>query len=141
MVKSSTLTLPEYIERSTLLLKARPRTTRITTTYHASVKGNDAHFTTKTFDPVSGTCIKYTTDRAAEVGRIMSALGSLGRYMVSSGAQSREDEDVVMEDAPVEQAEVVPPASSSSAPGTGTATPVQATTEAKPKGKKKKGKR
>ncbi|GAO45776.1 hypothetical protein G7K_0027-t2 [Saitoella complicata NRRL Y-17804] len=92
MAKSSTLTLPEYIDRSALLLKARPQTTRITTTYHASAKVNDSHLTVKTFDPVSGTCIKYTTDRAAEVGRIMSALGSLGRYMVSSQAQAREDE-------------------------------------------------
>ena len=34
----------------------------------------------KTFDPESGVCLKFKTDRAAEVGRLISGLGRLGRH-------------------------------------------------------------
>lgn len=35
----------------------------------------------KTFDPASGVCLKYKTSKAAEVGRLVQMLGSLGRNM------------------------------------------------------------
>ncbi|KAI4204557.1 MAG: hypothetical protein LQ350_001107 [Teloschistes chrysophthalmus] len=35
----------------------------------------------KTYDPVSGVCLKYRTDKAAEVGRLVAALGKCGRAM------------------------------------------------------------
>ncbi|KAI4258616.1 MAG: hypothetical protein LQ352_001151 [Teloschistes flavicans] len=35
----------------------------------------------KTYDPVSGVCLKYKTDKAAEVGRLVAALGKCGRAM------------------------------------------------------------
>lgn len=35
----------------------------------------------KTFDPASGVCLKYKTAKAAEVGRLVQMLGSLGRNM------------------------------------------------------------
>ena len=37
----------------------------------------------KTFDPESGVCLKFKTDRAAEVGRLVSGLGQLGRHMAA----------------------------------------------------------
>lgn len=37
--------------------------------------------TLRTFDPVSGVCLKYKTAKAAEVGRLVQMLGSLGRNM------------------------------------------------------------
>jgi hypothetical protein len=39
--------------------------------------------TLKTFDPTSGTLLKYKTDKAAEVGRLIASLGTLGRHMAS----------------------------------------------------------
>ena len=35
----------------------------------------------KAYDPRSGTCLKYRTDKAAEVGRLVGALGRLARGM------------------------------------------------------------
>ena len=42
----------------------------------------------RTFDPVSGVCLKYSTNKAAEVGRLLSSLGRLARSMcgLSDGA-------------------------------------------------------
>lgn len=48
--------------------------------------------TLKTYDPVSGTCLKYKTDKAAEVGRLAAGLGSCGRVMAALPA--REETEV-----------------------------------------------
>jgi hypothetical protein len=42
-----------------------------------------ASFTLKTYDPVSGTCLQYETNKAAEVGRLIGSLGRLGRHMAA----------------------------------------------------------
>jgi hypothetical protein len=42
-----------------------------------------ATFKLKTYDPVSGTCLQYSTDKAAEVGRLIGSLGRLGRHMAA----------------------------------------------------------
>lgn len=42
-----------------------------------------AFLTLKTYDPVSGACLKYKTDKAAEVGRLVAALGTCGRVMAA----------------------------------------------------------
>lgn len=46
----------------------------------------------KTYDPVSGVCLKYRTDKAAEVGRLVAALGSCGRVMAALPEKRVEDE-------------------------------------------------
>ncbi|KAI9759005.1 MAG: hypothetical protein M4579_002668 [Chaenotheca gracillima] len=103
-------TSTEWYHQSSLLLQARPTTTRITTKYTilsptskrvskrrrpaASSTSTDpttpappqpvpkpAELTLKTFDPASGTCLKYRTDKAAEVGRLIASLGRLGKAM------------------------------------------------------------
>ncbi|OCK87519.1 uncharacterized protein K441DRAFT_593829 [Cenococcum geophilum 1.58] len=107
-------TSSEWFEQSSLLLKARPTTTKITSKYSVlkpnaskirkqkeksaakssskppsnapsepSVAAFQATFTLKTYDPESGTCLKYRTDKAAEVGRLISSLGKLGRHMAA----------------------------------------------------------
>lgn len=40
-----------------------------------------ATITLKTYDPASGVTLKFETDRAAEVSRMVAGLGTLGRYM------------------------------------------------------------
>lgn len=40
-----------------------------------------ALLTLKCYDPVSGTCLKYRTDKGAEVGRLVAILGRCGRAM------------------------------------------------------------
>ena len=42
-----------------------------------------AVLTLKTFDPESGVCLKFKTDRAADVGRLINGLGKLGRHMAA----------------------------------------------------------
>lgn len=37
----------------------------------------------KTYDHESGACLKFKTDRAAEVGRLIAGLGRLGRHMAA----------------------------------------------------------
>jgi len=60
-----------------------------------------ATLTLKTYDPVSGVCLKYRTEKAAEVGRLIAALGRLGRDM----AGLPEAEDTPMEDVKEELAD------------------------------------
>ncbi|KAL9003847.1 MAG: hypothetical protein Q9188_003308 [Gyalolechia gomerana] len=113
----------QWLHQSSLLLSARPTTTRITTKYRISpppparkrkattISQADSEITTpnpppaqqqpatsrahlvlKTYDPVSGACLKYTTDKAAEVGRLVAALGKCGKIM--SGLPLGEDMDM-----------------------------------------------
>ncbi|KAK3081522.1 hypothetical protein LTS18_005784 [Coniosporium uncinatum] len=93
----------------------------------------------KTFDDESGVCLKYKTDKAFEVGRLIGSLGILGRSMAA------------LPDKPPEELEV--PAAMDTAGGSGTQTPVPeaakgAAAEGKGQGggggggkKKKKGKK
>ena len=37
----------------------------------------------KTYDPESGVVLKYKTDKAADVGRLIASLGRLGRHMAA----------------------------------------------------------
>ncbi|KAF2158648.1 hypothetical protein M409DRAFT_71543 [Zasmidium cellare ATCC 36951] len=50
----------------------------------------------KTYDPESGVVLKFKTNRAAEVGRLVMSLGTLGRYMAALPVK---EEDVAMDDA------------------------------------------
>ncbi|KAL5598810.1 hypothetical protein BROUX41_003856 [Berkeleyomyces rouxiae] len=94
MVKSTCCkTSQDWLEQSAELLRARPSTTRITTKYSikkpktapspssaaAPEPAKRAFLTLKTFDPTSGATLKYKTTKAAEVSRLVSALGMLGR--------------------------------------------------------------
>ncbi|KAA8618845.1 signal recognition particle srp9 subunit [Pyrenophora tritici-repentis] len=112
-------TSAEWLEQSSLLLKARPTSTRITSKYTvlkptpskiAKRKAYEAKrasrpadttrtsspppqsqdveevtvtFTLKTYDPASGTSLKYETTKGAEVGRLIGNLGRLGRHMAA----------------------------------------------------------
>ncbi|OAK93853.1 hypothetical protein IQ06DRAFT_261539 [Phaeosphaeriaceae sp. SRC1lsM3a] len=112
-------TSAEWYEQSSLLLKARPTSTRITSKYTVlkpsaskiqkrqkyaakqSSKSDDTArasspnpqsqnteeptttFILKTYDPESGTCLQYETNKAAEVGRLIGNLGRLGREMAA----------------------------------------------------------
>lgn len=49
----------------------------------AAAKVPKAYLTLKTYDPESGVVLKFKTDRAAEVGRLINGLGKLGRYMAA----------------------------------------------------------
>ncbi|KAI0969293.1 hypothetical protein F4678DRAFT_439951 [Xylaria arbuscula] len=119
------VTSQEWLRQSALLIEARPTTTRITTTYHLTDKTGTskkrqkrrqqqrqeelestttasttttaprASLTIKTYDPKSGTCLKYRTTKAAEVSRLILSLGQLGRKMA---ALPTADADVVMAD-------------------------------------------
>ncbi|KAI1267221.1 signal recognition particle 9 kDa protein-domain-containing protein [Xylariaceae sp. FL1019] len=98
-------TSQEWLHQSSLLLDARPTTTRITTTYslsnsHAKKRAARAAaaadppttptplpprgvLVLKTYCPVSGACLKYRTTKAAEVSRMIMCLGQLGRKMAA----------------------------------------------------------
>ncbi|KAL5002175.1 signal recognition particle 9 kDa protein-domain-containing protein [Aspergillus recurvatus] len=89
-----------YLKESSLLLQAYPESTRITTKYTfpepspSSAKKSKPEATPstqpastpaapiatlvlKTYNPESGICLKYRTNKAAEVGRLITALGLL----------------------------------------------------------------
>ena len=85
-----------YLHQSSLLIQAYPKTTRITTKYSLPRKPKAdtqptestesqpkrdpaATLTLKTFHPESGICLKYQTDKAAEVGRLLTGLGRLAK--------------------------------------------------------------
>lgn len=89
--------LNTYLHQSSLLIQAYP-TTRISTKYSLpsqkakldlpTENGADltsekrtpaARLTLKTFHADSGICLKYRTDKAAEVGRLITGLGRLAK--------------------------------------------------------------
>ncbi|KAH8722464.1 signal recognition particle 9 kDa protein-domain-containing protein [Phaeosphaeriaceae sp. PMI808] len=112
-------TSAEWYEQSSLLLKARPTSTRITSKYTtlkpspSKIQKRKAYsakqpekptsttrtsspppqpqspedptttFKLKAYDPESGTCLQYETNKAAEVGRLIGNLGRLGREMAA----------------------------------------------------------
>ncbi|EPE33730.1 hypothetical protein GLAREA_06743 [Glarea lozoyensis ATCC 20868] len=119
-------TAQEWLTQSTLLLQARPSTTRITTKYShprrpnplskpkptpstttpsdpttAPSKTPTSTLTLKTYDPISGATLKYTTDKAQEVGRLIQILGRLARGM--AGLEMKEEEVVVKKEEGVEE--------------------------------------
>ncbi|ELR07244.1 hypothetical protein VC83_01383 [Pseudogymnoascus destructans] len=101
-------TAQEWLTQSALLLQARPTTSRITTKYtvkpstrrttaETAAPAPVAFLTLKTYDPASGTTLKYRTDKAAEVGRLVLSLSRLGREM--AGLPELKEEDIKMEGA------------------------------------------
>ncbi|BCS19268.1 SRP9/SRP21 family protein [Aspergillus puulaauensis] len=81
-----------YLKESSLLLQAYPDSTRITTKYtfpktnsnksqpqqtSTQEKAPLATLVLKTYNPEAGICLKYHTNKAAEVGRLITALGLL----------------------------------------------------------------
>lgn len=127
----------EWFDQSSLLLEARPATTRITTHYaivppppprhpkeqasttigdagapgapennavnakrRAAVMSPRAHIELKTYDTASGTTLKYRTTKAAEVSRLILALGKLGRRMAALPEEHRAIDATADEDMP-----------------------------------------
>lgn len=83
--------LNSYLHQSSLLIQAYP-TARLSTKYSLPPKKATstpdpttekrtpaATLTSKTFHPESGICLKYQTDKAAEVGRLVTGLGKLAK--------------------------------------------------------------
>lgn len=152
-------TSQQWLTQSSLLLEARPETTRISCRYSVAPKaprrvkkGEEAKPATaaatpgqnprallvlKTTDTSSGVCLKYKTNKAAEVSRLVQLLGQLSRRQAGliSGAASAEEqaEDVVMGEAETEAA--TPAAAAAAAEPAPAAAPAQ--TGGKGKGKKK----
>ncbi|XDG00798.1 hypothetical protein ABKA04_000413 [Annulohypoxylon sp. FPYF3050] len=110
-------TSQEWLHQSSLLIEARPTTTRITTKYHITKpkprrikKGTNpttatsssspsattaprGSLTLKTYDPHSGACLKYRTTKAAEVSRLILSLGQpLGARMAALPLPEAADE-------------------------------------------------
>ncbi|SZF02434.1 unnamed protein product [Blumeria hordei] len=104
-------TAHQWLTQSSLLLQAQPLSTRITLKYnlptvdsHDTTSVNNASnssasngelskegstkpsqplatLTLKTFDPTSGTTLKYRTNKGAEVGRLIQLVGRLSKGM------------------------------------------------------------
>lgn len=56
-----------------------------------------AEFKLKTYCPESGVCLQFKTDKAADVGRLITGLGRLGRHMAALPEQTEgtvHDKDV-----------------------------------------------
>lgn len=106
-------TADEWLRQSQLLLAARPTTTRVTTKYaikpvapprkpkegaSTEPKPPRGSLVLKTYDPKTGTALKYRTTKAAEVSRLIMSLGKLGRPM--AGLPEQKEEDVAMLEVP-----------------------------------------
>lgn len=144
--------LNTYLHQSSLLIQAYP-TTRLSTKYSLPPKkalskaptdnGTDptsekrtpaATLTSKTFHPESGICLKYKTDKAAEVGRLFTGLGKLAKgeiiEMPAVAPAGGEKMDVDLAEETVEQV-----------PAKAVEVKAQPGAAAAGKGKKKKGKK
>ncbi|KAA8912995.1 signal recognition particle 9 kDa protein-domain-containing protein [Sphaerosporella brunnea] len=122
-----TTTPQEFTSHSAQLIRASPGSTKITTTYHANVAGKGS-LTLKTYDPVSGAIVKFSTDRVADVGRLVLGLQRLARTQMGLPAG-----DTAMGEAP-EAAEITETKLVVDIPSA-------AASAQQAKGKKKKGKK
>ncbi|KAK9458760.1 signal recognition particle 9 kDa protein-domain-containing protein [Lipomyces oligophaga] len=84
MPQTSSLTV--FIHQSTLLLQARPTTTKISYSYNVNKETKHGKLTLKAFDPVSGACIRFQTRKVNELNRILRALAGLAQ--LQAGLQS-----------------------------------------------------
>lgn len=147
-------TSQEWLHQSKLLLDARPASTRITTRYSIrkadqkphkdgeampDAKPPRARLVLKTYDHVSGACLKYRTSKAAEVSRLIQMLGSLGRRQAA--LPHREDGLLEPAGAGAAATAVEPEAVASVATPAQQQTPQPQAGGGGAKGKKKKGKR
>jgi len=57
--------------------------------------------TLKTYDPVSGACIKFITNKVSDVGRLVGVLGKAARGMSSLLQQKESKEDNIVSDMPL----------------------------------------
>ncbi|PSK42857.1 hypothetical protein B9Z65_6811 [Elsinoe australis] len=64
----------------------------------AGEKPSVGYLELRAYDPESGACLKYRTEKAAEVGRLVAGLGRMGRVMAAL-PEVEEKEDVVMGEA------------------------------------------
>ncbi|KAK9382337.1 signal recognition particle 9 kDa protein-domain-containing protein [Kockiozyma suomiensis] len=78
-----------FIQQSTLLLQARPTTTKISYSYNTNKETKRGTLAVKTFDPVSGSCFRLRTRKVNELNRILRALSGLAQVQsgLSSGAE------------------------------------------------------
>ncbi|KAK7204287.1 signal recognition particle 9 kDa protein-domain-containing protein [Myxozyma melibiosi] len=78
-----------FIQQSTLLLQARPTTTKISYSYNTDKKTKRGSLAVKTFDPVSGACFRLRTRKVNELNRILRALAGLAQVQagLASGAE------------------------------------------------------
>ncbi|GAQ42581.1 hypothetical protein AtubIFM55763_010390 [Aspergillus tubingensis] len=118
-------TSQSYLEQSSLLLQAypdtrittkytfprtststKPSTTQPTSTEETEPKPRIAVLELKTYHPGSGICLKYRTNKGAEVGRLITSLGKLAAGAdveglgLSNPAPAGGAGDVEMGDAP-----------------------------------------
>ncbi|KAK9318702.1 signal recognition particle 9 kDa protein-domain-containing protein [Lipomyces orientalis] len=85
----STSSATVFIHQSTLLLQARPTTTKLTYTYNTNKKNKRGTLAVKTFDPVSGACFRLRTRKVNDLNRILRALAGMAGVMAgtSTGAE------------------------------------------------------
>ncbi|KAK4650837.1 hypothetical protein QC762_711080 [Podospora pseudocomata] len=133
----------DWLHHSSLLLAARPTTTRISTNYHLSParrtpksatpervvedekRGKRGHLVITTFDPKSGVSLKYKTSKAQEVGRLVQMLGTLA----GRAAGREEERGVKKEEGDVEMGEAAADGGAGEGQGSGIAMPVVAAAE------------
>ncbi|KAK9469673.1 signal recognition particle 9 kDa protein-domain-containing protein [Lipomyces arxii] len=84
----STSSATVFIHQSTLLLQARPTTTKVTYTYNTNKKTKRGTLAVKSFDPVSGACFRFKTRKVNELNRILRALGGFGSVMAGASTGS-----------------------------------------------------
>ncbi|EMR10356.1 hypothetical protein PNEG_01609 [Pneumocystis murina B123] len=75
-------TVDAFLNLSYSLLQASPVTTRISTKYRFDEESK-GFLTVKTYDPVSGICIRFRTDQAVDVSRLFLGKSRLGHVMAN----------------------------------------------------------
>ncbi|CCX30914.1 signal recognition particle 9 kDa protein-domain-containing protein [Pyronema domesticum] len=133
-----TTTPQEFQTASSQLICAYPKSTKITTHYHASTP-NKGSLTLKTYDPVSGSVIKFSTSKIADVGRLITALHKLARETVGASELVEEAEKMEV-DTPAEAVPAAAAADPTATPAPAAKAPAQQTQQA-PKKKGGKGKK
>ncbi|KAK4539959.1 hypothetical protein LTR36_009929 [Oleoguttula mirabilis] len=106
----------------------------------AAPKVPKAWLVLKTYDPESGVVLKFKTDRAADVGRLINGLGRLGRHMAALPVKDEAPLDTITHgDASNDHVtEAAVPVPKESAPAPTDAKPPQAAGGGGAGGKKKK---
>ncbi|EPY51693.1 signal recognition particle subunit Srp21 [Schizosaccharomyces cryophilus OY26] len=70
-------TVNDFFEQTKLLVEAYPDTTKLTTRYRID-EDQQSYLVAKAYESTAGICLKFRTDKAAELSRLMLIASKLG---------------------------------------------------------------
>ncbi|CAB11216.1 Signal recognition particle subunit Srp21 [Schizosaccharomyces pombe] len=87
-------TVNEFFTQSKSLTEAYPKTTKLSIKYRTNEQSQN-YLIAKAFESASGICLKYRTDKAAELGRLLLIANKLSYVSTGNEIPPEPEQEVV----------------------------------------------